>query len=110
MPDSDTVVDSEARRSRRRKDVFAIWGPFADASVTGLEFANLSKVLLEVIDGGITVQVSIASNENIAAVRGELDLVPGHERKRVNNLSPGVEDGCFGRHVAIHHSKTVRLR
>ena len=105
VPQPDAVVDAQTRAGRGRQDVVAVWGPVADAGVGGFDGRDLGVVLVDVEDVHLACEVAESRDEHEAAMRREQEGVARAEREVVLGHSAEVENGRFGRHVAVHDAE-----
>ncbi|KAI6751372.1 hypothetical protein HG531_006068 [Fusarium graminearum] len=67
VPQLDTVVHTESRRSCSSHDVAAVGTPLADTGVSALDSGDLSEILLEVVNIDLTSEIAESCNQNKTA-------------------------------------------
>ena len=109
VPELDAVVDTQPRGRGGSHDILAVGAPSADAWVAALDGADLAVALVKVVYVDLTSQVAKAGNQGEATSGREDDGVARGDREGVVGNAAVVEDGGFGRHVAIHDAELGRV-
>jgi hypothetical protein len=105
VPDTYSIIDTEARALGCRKNMLPIWAPLAVGTVSRLDGDNFAIVLLKVVNVHMASQISKTSDKNKTAVGGEEDSIPGPKIKIVLGNSADVKDSSLCRHIAVHNAK-----
>jgi hypothetical protein len=107
VPDTYSIINTEARTLRCSKNVFTIRAPLAMGAVGCLNGADFAVVLFQIVNVHMASQISKAGDKDEATVWGEKNSVSGSKVKVMLGYSASVEDSRLGRHVTIHDSKLL---